>query len=137
MAKGSINEVVYFSFPPQLVYEVFMDQNLHSLFTESEVEFVAEVGAKFSLYGGYMTGRFVELIPNQSIVMDFKAQEEDWPEGHLSKVELHFLEDEKGTMMIFKHNGIPESLVEDFESGWKEYYWEPMADFMKSLPKKG
>jgi activator of HSP90 ATPase len=87
-----------------------------------------EPGGAFALFGGYITGRQVELIPSQRIVQAWRAG--SWPAGAYSIVRFDLVEQGSSTRIVFDHTGFPKGEAESLASGWKAHYWEPMAKLL-------
>jgi activator of HSP90 ATPase len=86
------------------------------------------VGGPFTLFGGFITGRQLELIPDKRIVQAWKVG--DWPEGIYSIARFEFVPQGAGTKIVFDHTGFPKSDAESLASGWKAHYWEPLAKLL-------
>ena len=91
-------------------------------------EISGEVGGAFALFGGYITGRQLELVPNQRIVQAWRTQ--SWDPGDYSIVRFDFVEQGSGTKIVFDHKGFPLGQAEHLAAGWKGNYWEPMEKFL-------
>jgi uncharacterized protein YndB with AHSA1/START domain len=89
-----------------------------------------EPGGAFSLFGKAIAGRHIELIPGQRIVQAWRSN--GWQEGHFSIARFE-LKDEAGqTRIVFDHTGFPKGQAEHLAGGWKQHYWEPLAQYFKS-----
>ena len=87
-----------------------------------------EVGGAFTLFGGYVTGRHVELVPGQRIVQAWRAG--SWDSGVYSIAKFELVEQGPATKIVFDHTGFPKGAAEHLASGWKEHYWEPLAKLL-------
>ncbi len=87
-----------------------------------------EAGGAFSIFGGYVTGRQIELVPNERIVQAWRPGA--WPPGIYSIARFELVEDGSGTKIVFDHTGFPEGTAEHLASGWKGNYWEPLEKFL-------
>ena len=87
-----------------------------------------EVGGAFTLFGGYITGRQVELVPNGRIVQAWRVG--SWEPGVYSIARFEFTEQGSGTRLVFDHMGFPKGLAEHLAEGWKSHYWEPIEKFL-------
>jgi len=85
----------------------------------------AQPGGAFSFFGGYVTGRNVELVPDVRIVQAWRAG--SWDEGLYSVT--HFVLEERGatTHLAFDHAGFPNAEAAHLAKGWHENYWQPLA----------
>jgi uncharacterized protein YndB with AHSA1/START domain len=133
----SIHQEPVFSASPKRVYEALTDarqftrviqlsgalQAMH--LPNKPAEISRHLGGAFALYGGYITGRHIELVPNVRIVQAWRAGE--WPPGVYSIVKFELVEQGSGSKIIFDHTGFPKGAAEGLASGWKAHYWEPLA----------
>jgi uncharacterized protein YndB with AHSA1/START domain len=88
----------------------------------------AEAGGAFSLFGGVITGRNVELAPDTRVVQAWRVSY--WPKGVYSIVKFELVEQGAATKIVFDHTGFPKGDAETLASGWKAHYWEPLAKFL-------
>ena len=87
-----------------------------------------DVGGAFSLFGGIILGRHVELVPNTRIVQAWRVSY--WDPGAYSIAKFELAEQGTGTKIVFDHTGFPKGNAETLASGWKAHYWEPLAKFL-------
>ena len=86
-----------------------------------------DVGGTFSLFGGIILGRQIELVPNTRIVQAWRVRY--WDPGVYSIAKFDLVEQGSGTKIVFDHTGFPKGDAETLASGWKAHYWEPLAKF--------
>ena len=91
-------------------------------------EISRETGGAFSLFGGYVTGRQLELVPNERIVQAWRAG--GWDPGDYSIAKFQLVEQGAGTKIVFDHTGFPRGDAEHLAEGWKINYWEPLEKFL-------
>jgi len=91
-------------------------------------EISREVGGAFALFGGYITGRHLELLPGERIVQAWRAG--SWDPGIYSITRFELVEQGAGTKIVFDHTGFPKGLGEHLAAGWKGNYWEPLEKFL-------
>jgi activator of HSP90 ATPase len=87
-----------------------------------------EVGGAFSLFGGIIVGRHVELVPDIRIVQAWRVAY--WTPGIYSIARFALVEHGTGTRIVFDHTGFPRGDADSLASGWKAHYWEPLAKFL-------
>jgi uncharacterized protein YndB with AHSA1/START domain len=95
-------------------------------------EITREVGGAFSLFGGYLTGRHIELTPGERIVQAWRAG--SWNAHIYSIAKFELTEEGAGTKIVFDHTGFPVGTAEHLAAGWKVNYWEPLEKFLASAP---
>ena len=91
-------------------------------------EISREVGGAFALFGGYVTGRHIELVPNDRIVQAWRAG--SWDPGVYSIARFELAEQGSGTKIVFDHTGFPKGAGEHLAAGWKAHYWDPLDKFL-------
>ena len=84
-----------------------------------------EVGGTFTLFGGHILGRHLELVPEERIVQAWRVA--TWEAGVFSIARFQLSEDGGNTKLVFDHTGFPNGQGEHLASGWKGNYWEPLA----------
>ena len=91
-------------------------------------EISRDAGGAFALFGGYIVGRQIELVPNERIVQAWRAA--GWPAGIFSIARFELVEKGSSTRIIFDHGGFPAGQGEHLARGWNANYWEPLAKFL-------
>jgi activator of HSP90 ATPase len=91
-------------------------------------EISSEVGGAFAIFGGYITGRHVELLPNERIVQAWRVG--SWDPGVYSIAKFELAEQGSGTRIVFDHTGFPKGMGEHLAEGWKSHYWEPLEKLL-------
>ncbi len=90
-----------------------------------------KVGTKFSLWGGSIWGKNLEVVPNQKLVQDWYSDEENkWTEP--SKVTFTLQTEKDAVRLELVHENIPDENANDIEEGWKDYYLGPLKDYLES-----
>lgn len=92
---------------------------------DTPAQISTEVGGAFGLFGGYITGRQLELVPATRIVQAWRAA--SWPPGAFSIASFVFREQGAMTTILFDHGGFPKGTADSLASGWISHYWEPLA----------
>lgn len=128
--KGiTIHQEVDFTASPGRVYEVLLDSKGFTAFSGRPATIDQKVGGAFSLFGGHIVGRNVELIPDQRIVQAWRVV--DWPEGVYSIARFKLVAQGLGTHLVFDHTGFPENLRDHLASGWESNYWELLKKYLQ------
>ncbi len=91
-------------------------------------EISREVGGAFSLFGGHIVGRHIELVPSERIVQAWRVV--NWDPGVYSIAKFEIAEQGSGTKIVFDHTGFPKGKGEELAAGWKANYWEPLEKFL-------
>src|ERR1700722_12088957 len=81
-------------------------------------------GGEFAVFGGYITGRQIELVPNVRIVQAWRTGA--WGPGTYSIARFALAPQGTGTLLTFDHTGFPKGEAEHLAQGWKSNYWQPL-----------
>jgi activator of HSP90 ATPase len=122
---STIHQETTFSAAPSRIYKALVDLKQFAEVTGAPASGDSSEGAAFSAFGGHVTGRHVELVPDKRIVQAWRAK--TWPEGLYSIVRFELVADGKGTKLVFDHSGFPEDEKEHLSGGWRAQYWEKIA----------
>lgn len=125
---SAIHQEVVFPASPQRVYEALTDSKQFSDVTDAPAEIGREAGASFSCFGGMITGRHVELLPNQRIVQAWRAG--TWDAGVYSIVRFELKAQGAETLLTFDHTGFPVEHSEHLASGWQNMYWNNLKKYL-------
>jgi activator of HSP90 ATPase len=137
-AKGiTIHQETNFNVSAQRVYETLLSSKKFSDcikksfpdFTAMSANIDSTVGGAFSLFGGHIIGRILEMVPNQRIVEAWRVV--DWPAGVYSIAKFEFKPLGSGTQLIFDHVGFPEGLKEHLSVGWQQHYWDALTKYFQ------
>jgi activator of HSP90 ATPase len=88
-----------------------------------------EPGGAFSIFGGQIIGRHLELVPNARLVQAWR--DKDWPSGTYSIVTFVLRDEGAGCRLIFDHTGFPAGEAAHLAEGWHGNYWDPMLKFLR------
>jgi activator of HSP90 ATPase len=95
---------------------------------QKPTEISPHVGGPFALFGGYITGRQIELLPDEIIVQAWRVG--SWGRGVYSIARFELTVQGGSTKIIFDHTGFPNGEAEHLASGWQEHYWDPLAKYL-------
>ncbi len=93
-----------------------------------EAEFDVREGGRHSSGDGYIEGQFLELVPGQKIVQTWRTTDFAPDQGD-TQVELTFTDTENGCTLHLVQTGLPDDQIESYQSGWFEFYLEPMKRY--------
>jgi activator of HSP90 ATPase len=122
---SNIHQEITFRAAPSLVYQALVDAEKFAELTGAPATGDSTEGAAFSAFGGHITGRHVELVPDKRVVQAWRPK--TWPEGVYSLVRFELHADGKGTKLVFDHDGFPEDMKEHLSKGWESNYWQKLA----------
>ncbi len=87
-----------------------------------------KVGGTFLMFGGFISGRHLELIPNERVVQAWRVAY--WKPGEFSIARFALVDQGSSTKIIFDHTGFPNGEAESLAKGWHGNYWEPLSKFL-------
>jgi uncharacterized protein YndB with AHSA1/START domain len=85
-------------------------------------------GGSFTLFGGVISGRHIELVPNTRIVQAWRPG--DWKPGVFSLVKFELAADHAGTVLTFEHSSFPDAAAAHLAEGWDANYWTPLTKYL-------
>ena len=117
---------------PERVFELLTSGSLFSAATGMPAEITAREGESFSVFGGRVQGRQIELVPGQRVVQAWRfgtAHPSAWEPGVYSTVRFTLEPAGDGTRLVIDHTGIPAEWIEHISQGYPSFYEEPIAKF--------
>ena len=87
-----------------------------------------EAGGVFAVFGGYISGRQIELVPNVRIVEAWRTG--SWKPGTYSIARFALAPQGTGTLLTFDHTGFPKGEAEHLAQGWLTNYWQPLEKIL-------
>jgi activator of HSP90 ATPase len=136
-SNGAIHQEVVFKASPARVYHVLTNARqfdkvvlLSGAITSmalknSPAQIGADVGAPFSLFGGYITGRHIELSPDERIVQAWRSA--SWAAHIYSIARFDIAAHPEGARLVFDQTGFPNEEAVSLATGWRDHYWAPMS----------
>jgi uncharacterized protein YndB with AHSA1/START domain len=110
---------------------VFAALTTSAQFTQATGGRAAEIssddGGAFSLFGGAIHGRHIELVTGQRVVQAWRVKM--WEPGVYSLVRFTLTAEGKGTKVVLDHSGFPDGQQEHLAAGWATNYWEPLTKY--------
>jgi activator of HSP90 ATPase len=88
-------------------------------------EISREPGGAFALFGGYISGRQLVLVPDKLIVQAWRAG--SWDPDSYSIAKFALTDQGSTTKLVLDHAGFPNGDGEHLAEGWHINYWEPLA----------
>ena len=133
----SIHQTVVFKASRKRVYEALTDEKQFDKVVKlsaamqsgmslgnKPTQIAREVGGAFTLFGGHILGRHVELAPGERIVQAWRVA--PWEAGVYSIARFEFSDQGPDTKLVFEHTGFPNGQGEHLAEGWRGNYWEPL-----------
>lgn len=125
----SIHQEIVFKASRKRVYDAIIDPEQFRKVTGGEgTEISHEPGGSFSLFGARISGRHIELVPNERIVQAWRSN--GWEAGQYSIARFEFKEQGGETKLVFDHAGFPKGAAEHLATGWKTNYWDSLQRYL-------
>lgn len=104
------------------LYQTFTDPERIAAFTREQPKVFegAKEGGKFALFGGNVSGEYLELKAPTKIVQSWRLNQ--WPAGHYSTLQIEFDQSDVVTYMRVKWTGVPVGQEDVTKRNWLEYY---------------
>ncbi len=128
LAGPPIHQEADFTVAPQRIYDALLKTNEFRAFSGMAATLSSVVGGKFSIFGGHIIGRTLELVPGKRIVQAWRVV--DWPAGIYSIARFELEARGTGTHVVFDHTGFPEAERASLAEGWQSHYWGPLKKYL-------
>ncbi|KIW02104.1 uncharacterized protein PV09_06594 [Verruconis gallopava] len=120
----TVNDEAEFRTTAEQLYKTFTDPDRIAAFTRSKPNLFegAKKGGKFELFGGNITGEYVELEEPTKVVQKWRLAQ--WPQGHYATLKIRFEQNDVDavTTMRVDIEGVPVGQEEVTKRNWGEYY---------------
>ncbi len=139
-AAESIHQEPTFTASRKRVYEALTDSGQFDKVTQASgvmkelsqrpepTQISSDEGGRFVLFGGYIVGRHIELVPHELIVQAWRVG--NWNRGVYSLVRFELLDLSPGTRIVFDHTGFPTGNAAHLAAGWHAHYWDPLETIL-------
>lgn len=124
----SVHQEVDFKATPDRIYAALLDSKQFASFTGMPAQIDPKAGGAFTMFGGLIVGRNVELVSNERVVQAWRPTH--WDAGVYSIVRFEIKAQSSGALLVLDHTGCPEGEFDHLNSGWKIRYWEPLKKFL-------
>jgi uncharacterized protein YndB with AHSA1/START domain len=115
---------------PSRLYAMYLNAKEHAAFTGTPVKISARVGAPFEAFGGALSGKILQLVPNRLIVQSWRSTQ--FGKRDLdSTLVLSFWSDPGGGRIELTHVNIADSDFAGVSEGWWKYYWNPWRAYLE------
>lgn len=106
------------------VFKALTTPSIIEKWSGAPAEMQALPGAAFSLWGGQIIGKNLEVVPDKKLVQEWR--ESSWPVP--SKVTFTITPTANGSRIDLLHEDVPAASAKDIDSGWREYYLGPLQE---------
>jgi activator of HSP90 ATPase len=115
---------------PDRLYQIYVNAKEHALATGQPAVIDTREGGAFSAYGGYLTGRFIRLVPDQLVVQFWRSKHFKDTDAD-AILSIAFRKNEYGqteTELILTN--VPNDVTRHDNSSWNHFYWEPFRAYL-------
>jgi activator of HSP90 ATPase len=127
--RTSLHQQVDLKATPQRIYQALLSSKDFAAFTGAPAQIDPKPGGAFSLFGGAVVGRNIELVPNQRIVQAWRVVA-DFPDGVYTMVKFELKPRDSQTTVVLDQAGFAEGDFDHLSLGWHSHYWEPLKIFL-------
>lgn len=128
-SRTSLHQEIDYKASSERIYQVLLSSKDFTTFSGAAAEIDPKPGGTFSMFGGLVVGRNVELVLNRRIVQAWRLSQE-FPEGTYSLVKMELKAIDSQTRLVLDHTGFPEGHFDHLSEGWHSHYWEPLRKFL-------
>ena len=118
---------------PEKVWDALTNPTTIAKWGGGPAKMSGEVGFEFSLWGGEVYGKNLEIedLPNdgKKLVQEWYGGEWEYP----SIVTIQIISDDHTTEVTLIHTDLPKDEIEDFNEGWRDYYFGPIKKLLERL----
>jgi activator of HSP90 ATPase len=115
------------------IYECLTNGEIFTAATEMLAEVSDREGEPFSLFGGRVEGRQIELVPGERVVQAWRfgtAHPDEWDPGVYSIVRFTLRPEGDATRLVIDHNGIPPEWEDHIQGGYPTFYEDPLTKYL-------
>jgi activator of HSP90 ATPase len=127
-ARTSLHQEVAIKAEPRRIYEAILDSKQFAAFSGLAADIDRNPGGAFTMFGGLIAGRNVELTPNACIVQAWRPSH--WEPSVYSIVRFDFKAQDGGTLVVLDHKGFPAGDYDSLYAGWTGHYFDPLKKFL-------
>ena len=109
------------------VWMAFTSASSMELWTGYSADFKPEAGYEFSLWDGDITGKVLEIIPQEKLVEEWYFEGENVE----SIATLKFFQEKNKVTVELIHTNIPDDAFDNITEGWVEYYLGAIKTFVE------
>jgi activator of HSP90 ATPase len=92
----------------------------------AEIDAVA--GGAFAVFGGYISGRNIDIVTDELIVQAWRVG--SWAPGIYSLARFLLVDRGSSCRIVFDHTGFPAGKGVNLANGWRDNYWQPLAKLL-------
>jgi uncharacterized protein YndB with AHSA1/START domain len=115
---------------PEAVYDAWLDSASHTGMTGATATASDRIGAEFTAWDGYITGRNIELVRGKRIVQSWRTSLFDAGDAD-STITVTLTPAPGGAALTLEHANVPDGEEHKGyeEGGWADNYFKPMKAY--------
>ena len=117
---------------PEKVWDALVNPEIIEKWGGGPAVMSEDVGSEFSLWGGDIYGRNIEVEKGIKLVQEWYGGEWDSP----SLVTFKLSADDHCTEIILEQKDVPEGEMKDIDAGWHDYYLGPIKRLLERKAKR-
>ena len=129
--RNSIFKTVVLPAPPDSLYNMYMDAEIHGAFTGAPAKISDVAGSAFEAFGGLLLGTTLQVVKSRLIVQSWRSvnfADED-PDSTLI---ISFTPEDDGEGRIdLVHLDVPEDDFQGVSGGWESRYFAPWLSYLQ------
>lgn len=123
----TIKQTYHIKSPIKEVWRALVDPKYIDDWGAGPCEMSDKVGFEFSLWGGEIYGKNIEVVKGKLLIQEWFGGKWDKP-----SIATFVLSSKDGqTTIDFTNTDIPDAEFSDIEQGWKDYYLGPLKDYLE------
>ncbi len=126
--RTSLHQEVTLQASRQRIYEAILDSKQFSAFSGLPANIDPKPGGAFTMFGGLIEGRNIELAPSTCIVQAWRPSH--WEPCVYSIVRFDLKPQDAATLVVLNHSSFPAGDYDHLYSGWTEHYFDPLKKFL-------
>jgi activator of HSP90 ATPase len=126
---GAIRQETDLPASPARIFKLLTDEKQFAAMSGAPATIENREGGAFSLFGGAITGRNLQLVEAKRVVQAW--YDTAWPAGLYSVIRFELAAAGSGTHVNFEQAAFPESDRASLEAGWHSHYWDPMKAYLR------
>lgn len=123
----TIHQLYHIKAPLSIVWQALIDPKAIENWGGGPAKMSDKKGAHFSLWGGDIWGKNLEVIKREKLVQEWHDDQNTY-----NMVVTMTLEgNEDSTTLTLLHENVPNDRYDDLNNGWKKYYLGPLKTFVE------
>jgi activator of HSP90 ATPase len=128
----SIHQEAVIKASPGQIYEFLTNGTIFEAATGQHAQLSDREGEPFSLFGGRVEGRQIELVTGERVVQAWRfgsAHPDAWEPGVYSIVRFTLPLEGDATRFVIDHDAVPPQWEDHIQSGYPLFYQDPIVRY--------